>query len=244
MYIRLLNAFILSERLDLKWKSLYEVETIIRADCPKALKISAARYLQQLEHEVQEKELVSAQTSGIDSRIILNSQEDYDRLKALLKESCEMTKKFWREIGEENPRHNLIQEYGFENAKIRDSVEKCYRTICRADRPRSLKIIQLYAQYNSLVLHDLNETKALWSRVRYLQETKQNNSSYGDNRKLQNFNFMSVGIIVARADSKQMGVIKRANQEARDITEMGLMEIIDQPLEAIMPQIYSDNHSK
>lgn len=81
MVLKLMAASTMTMRLNLKWKAIYHIGSIIESTCSVSLKADASRILKIIEHEVNENEIKSSQAMGIDATNILRQQEKFEELK-------------------------------------------------------------------------------------------------------------------------------------------------------------------
>ena len=60
MVLKLMAASTMTMRLNLKWKAIYHIGSIIDSNCSVSLKADASRILKIIEHEVNENEIKSS----------------------------------------------------------------------------------------------------------------------------------------------------------------------------------------
>jgi hypothetical protein len=242
MMVKLIYSFILAMRLDLKWRAIYEIELILKSSAPLAYKICAVRFQGALEHEVEELEIISSQTIGVDAAQILRHQKQYESFKTLLQESCETMTNFWTELLSRTPNGNRLQELGFQISRYGEKITTEFQKMTFGENHRGLRVLEIYGQYLRYVVNEPEEAKRMLDKVLNIRFSLAATRNYAENTRLRNYESVSPAIIVASGDQKLMGTILTVNLEALKSLEFTRTELLGKNLTTIMPKIYGDNH--
>lgn len=230
--------------MDLKWRAIYEIEGILKSSCPMVLKISAIRFLEALEYEVEENEIIGTQTSGVDATLIINNQRQYEEFRILLGKSCDFMYKFWQELLEKKPSGNRLQELGFDIARVGETITTRFQQMTFGENNRGLRLLEIYGEYLRYVVNEPEDAKRILDKVESIKSSLLASSTYGDEKRLRNYENASPSIIVVSGDEKTMGEVISVNIEALNCLEMVRTEILGSNINIIMPKIYAIYHNK
>ena len=239
-YIVLLHSFFQSSKLDLKWKSIYEIEMILRSECDYGVKIAASCYLSSLEKEMVEFELINSQALGVDVKTVITNQEQEEQLKELLTDCCIKNMDFWKELLADNPSGNKLQELGFKITIINDQIRSCFSRM-QSKNNNNIRTLKLYGNYIHLVLNDHEESKRILLKAENMQSLSENQQFFNDKRIRFKDNIDQC-IVVASGNMKSMGTIKSINLEACRFLELSNESIIGENVDTLMPKKFAENH--
>jgi len=241
MYIRLLHSFILTQRLNLKWKAIFEIETILGSECSYNLKVAASYFLGNIEKELEDFELVNSQSIGIDIKQMMQNQKQNEELRELFKEACSKTIDLWTELSKPKPKGNLMQAIGLSLTVLNDKIKASYIKISQS-RNSNIRTLDMYAHYLKLVMCEQSEAKRVHVKVENIYNSLAANRFYSDERSLKFFENVNPCITVVSGDYRAMGTIKSANSEVLKTLEFSADDIVGKHVNLLMPRVYAEHH--
>lgn len=242
MYIVLLHSYIQSSKLELKWKSIFEIEKIIKSECRQSIKISACSFLSTIEKEMLEFELINTQVLGTDVKTMVQNLDQHEEIKQLLLTSCEKNMQFWTELLSANPSGNKLQDLGFQITIVNDDIKEC-SNIMNSKNNNNIRTLTLYGRYLQLVLNDFEESKRILQRVDNIRNTLEANQQIFNDKRIRFNESVNPCIVVASGNQFDLGTISSINLEACRLLDLNLESMIGENVDTLMPQAYSEHHN-
>ncbi len=151
--IHLLNAYIHHEKLNNKFKALFEL-MITEENKPNLQEeFSIYRYKSLIQEEMVEADIRTSETKGIDVNNIVEFQNEFVQFQSSIEKSVDLHLDFWRELLEDNPDNQKLQTLG---SKITNTVETTGLQFRRLNgiNPNNIKMLQIYGNFLKDIVND------------------------------------------------------------------------------------------
>jgi hypothetical protein len=242
MYLRLLYAYILQSRLNLKWKAIYELEVVLSSQSTFCLHINACNYLLAIEKDIEDRDAQSEGSVTIDIKAVLTSQQLHTDLKSLLLNTVAIYLSYWKEIKKEKPRGTFLQLQGFQLLEYHDKIDMLREKIT-AVNPSNLRTLILYGNFANLVENNQEKTDKIQTRIDTIKSSLANKFLVNVN-SLNFYDNINPCIIVASGDSRTIGIMKAYNPEVLKTLELSREQVAGQNVSCLMPKILSEWHDR
>lgn len=243
MYLRMLHAYILHSRLNLKWKAIYEIEIILNSGANRSLQLPASSFLLTIERGIQEADRRSMEALGIDIKLLVVTQDLHVRLKDSIKEISEVFLRFWKELSKSIPNGQILHRLGFKLNELQDQLMEI-KQLREQTNPNNLRSLVLIGNYVDLVMNNSEEVRKIEEKISTIKNTLQANKGYANVKKLQYYENISPSIVVASGNYSNIGIIKSFNPEVLKSLELAREQLIDQNVRILMPKIFSEFHDQ
>ena len=242
VYLRLLLAYILQSRLNLKWKAIYELENVLSSQSSFCVHVNACNFLLSIEQEMEDHDSVSTVGISVDIKAILTSQHSHTDLKNLLLKTVEVYLTFWKEIAKDKPRGTFLQQQGFKLLEYQGQIDILKKRINEVN-PNNLRTLILYGNFSNLVENNQEATEMISNRIETIKSSLANKFLINVN-SLSFYENINPCIIVASGDVRSIGKIKAYNPEVLKTLDLSREQISGQNVSRLMPRILSDWHDR
>src|SRR3990167_2939687 len=193
-YLRLLLAYVMCLRLGLKWRGIFELESVLKQRTDPVVTVAALMFLRTIETEVVEEDIVSTQNNGMDTAALLMHQRDFESFRDLLGRLAETMRRFWEELTHTKSSGNLLQEVGFQIAALTDEVSSTLQSITTKSSKLNVQLLQLYSEFLFLVLSEHEEARRIHLKAQNILTSMTASRNYGKGLlMMKNFDTFSPG---------------------------------------------------
>jgi hypothetical protein len=244
MYLRLLISYILHARLNLKWKAIYEIETVLIESSEIRVMTAGTVFVNTIEDEMVETEIRKKEASGLDVISLMQFQKYFADFNERLSKAYRYYYDFWAQLASEKPIIEVIKALGTRINTTNDEIKKSFELLVEKNTSQ-VKTIMLYGNYLKLVVNDSEEAEKVINRANNIISTTQNTRGYMDeNNQLKYSDATNLSIVVASGDQHSMGIIKTVNSETLRLFNFSADELKGCSIDIFMPKIYADHHDK
>ena len=241
--ISLLYSYTLANRMDQKWKALYELEYIVGSrSSPYYLQVSALYFRWQIEREEKESELKTAQILGIDIISILKQQERIEYFQDMMTDCSLLMTDFWKEVTQKTPDGNKLWEKGWRIAQKTKSITAEFKHTFKGENQRNLLILNLYSDYLRLVTNEIEESKKISSKLETIKNSIASSRTFTAVSNLKNLESGNPCVIIASGRENEMGKIISVNSQTTSVLGYSRKELVGSCVEMIMPKAFADYH--
>lgn len=242
MYLRLLYAYILQCRLNLKWQALYQIESVLGGSTSFCVHINAVNLLQTIEQEMEETDTRSSVGIRLDIQTVLASQQAHTDLKAILLQTSTNYRKFWEEVSKNAPKGIVLQHLGFQLLENLDKISKMKEKIDSIN-PNNLRTLVLSGNFVNLVENNQDQTQRIENKIETIKASLANKFMANVN-SLSLFDNINPCIVVASGDWRTIGKIKAYNPEVLKTLSFSREQIAGQSVNCLMPRVFSEWHDE
>ena len=242
--MRLLNAFILHSRLNLKWKAIFEIENVLSQSGQARVLMASTVFVNTIEHEMIETEIRKKEASGLDVMSLMHFQKYFAEFNEKLSKAYRYYFDFWAQLASEKPIIEVIKALGTRINTTNDEIKKAFDLLLEKSN-NQIKTIMLYGNYLKLVVNDIDEADKVISRANNIVNSNQAGRGYmDDNNQLKYSDATNLSIVVTSGDRHSMGVIKSVNSETLRLFNYTADELKGCSIDVFMPKIFADHHER
>lgn len=242
--MRLLNAYILHSRLNLKWKAIFEIENVLSQSSQARVLMASTVFVNTIEHEMIETEIRKKEASGLDVMSLMHFQKYFAEFNEKLSKAYRYYFDFWAQLASEKPIIEVIKALGTRINTTNDEIKKAFDLLLEKSN-NQIKTIMLYGNYLKLVVNDIDEADKVISRANNIVSSNQAARGYmDDNNQLKYSDATNLSIVVSSGDRNSMGVIKSVNSETLRLFNYTADELKGCSIDVFMPKIFADHHER
>ncbi|KRX00126.1 hypothetical protein PPERSA_10625 [Pseudocohnilembus persalinus] len=236
----LFHSFLQHDNLENKYKSLYELEKI--KDPSLQEQFCIFRYTIIIEEQIIDQDQKSTENQGVDINAIIIFQNEYVKFQDLIESSIVIYLDFWKELIEDNPDIQKLQQLGTE---INTKNEQIYNDFLDlSDRnPNHLGALKLYGFYLKSVQNEDKEALLIIEKMFYVMKSVQMNKQFIDNEKVRYDDTSNTTIITISGNKDEMALVKNCNKELEKVLGFHKSYIMDQNISKLMPKIFGEIHN-
>jgi len=239
--LHLLYAYVQREKLNNKFKALFEI-MIARDNKPSVeQEFAIYRYRSLIEEEIIDDDSKTSETKGIDVNIIVHFQNMFVAFQAALENAVELHLDFWRELLEANPGIYKLQSLG---SMITHSVEEIGERYKKLNdiNPNHIKMLQSYGQFLKNIVNDDVEGQRVLEKADYVIKSSVVNKQFIENDRLKYGENSNTCIVTVSGNQNKMGMIKNINNEITRILGFSKADLIGQNVNRIIPKYLAEIH--
>jgi hypothetical protein len=244
MYMRLLSAYILHSRLNLKWKAIFEIETVLSESSETRVLMAGTVFVNTIEHEMIETEIRKKEASGLDVMSLMHFQRYFAEFNEKLTKAYRYYYDFWGQLACEKPVIEVVKALGTRINTTNDEIKRSFDMLLEKST-NQVKTIMLYGNYLRLVVNDSEEAEKVINRANNIVSSTQAARGYMDeNNQLKYSDATNLSIVVSSGDLHSMGIIKSVNSETLRLFNYSADELKGCSIDIFMPKIFADHHDK
>lgn len=239
--LHILYAYVQREKLNNKYKALFEM-MIAKGNKPSVeQEFSIYRYKSLIEEEIIEEDSKNSETKGIDVNVIWHFQNSFVDFQAALENAVELHLEFWRELLENNPGIYKLQSLG---SMITHSVEEIGERYKKLNdiNPNHIKMLQSYGHFLKNIVNDDVEGQRVLEKADYVVKSSVVNKQFIENDRLKYGENSNTCIITVSGNQNKMGTIKNLNNEITRILGFSKADLIGQNVNRIIPKYLAEIH--
>ncbi|EAR98621.2 PAS domain S-box protein (macronuclear) [Tetrahymena thermophila SB210] len=241
--LHLLHAFIQHEKLKNKFKALFEL-MIAREHKPNIQEeFSIFRFANLIEDEIKDSDEKTGDTRNVDVNKIVLFQKRFIEFQEIIDKSVQLHLDFWKELLEENPEIQKIENMG---SKITSTVEQVKDQFQRLRDIYSnhIKCLEIYGYFLKDIVNDDIEGEKILDNVKYAKNSQSVNKQFVDQDRLKYGENSNTAILTVSGNYGQIGTVTNLNNELTRILGWSKADVIEQNISRIMPKVYADLHDK
>jgi len=239
--LHLLYAYVQKEKLDNKFKGLFELMIALDAKPSIEEEYAIFRYKNIIEDEIIENDQKHIELKGIDVNLIVDFENKFVDFQTAIEAAVESHLDFWRELLENNPEIQKLQTLGSYITKSLEEAERQYERLCTIN-PNHVKMLKIYGNFLKEVVHDENEGQRILDKAEQVDKSSAANRQFVDDDKLKYGDNANPSIITCSGNFTTMGIILNANNDVFKLLGYSKVEMIGQNINHIMPKALGDEH--
>jgi PAS domain S-box-containing protein len=239
--LHLLYAYVQKEKLDNKFKGLFELMIALEAKPSIEEEYAIFRYKNIIEDEIIENDQKHIELKGIDVNLIVDFENKFVDFQTAIEAAVESHLDFWRELLENNPEIQKLQTLGSYITKSLEAAERQYERLC-AINPNHVKMLKIYGNFLKEVVHDENEGQRILDKAEQVDKSSAANRQFVDDDKLKYGDNANPSIVTCSGNFTAMGTVLNANNEVFKLLGYSKMEMIGQNINHVMPKALGDEH--
>jgi len=240
--LHVLYAFIEREKLDNRFKALYELTLSESVKPSFEEEFSIYRYKNVIETEMIANDVRNTELKGgIDVNLVVDFQNKFMYFQELIETSVELHLDFWKELLEQNPEIQKLQSLG---TQITTSVDQTFNQFKALTKINSnqIKMLQMYGYYLRDIINDEIEGQLVLEKSDYVTKSNILNQHFIDSDKLKYGENSNTCLITVTCNDNNMGLVSNVNSEITRILNYPKEEIIGQNINSVMPRVIADRH--
>ncbi|EGR33302.1 PAS domain S-box family protein [Ichthyophthirius multifiliis] len=242
--LHLLHSYIQNEKLKNKFKALIELMIIIQELKPNIQQeFQVFRFCYLIEEEIIENDQKGGEGKSVDVNKIVLFQKEFINFQHLIARSVQLHLDFWRELLEENPEIQKIQQTGQQITQTVEQVNEKFQKL-KEIYSQHIKCLEIYGNFLKNIVNDNQEGDKILDNVNYAKNSQNINKQFVDSDKLKYGENSSTSIITCSSNYNQIGIVTNVNNELTRILGWSKSDIIDQNIYKIMPKVYGEIHNQ
>lgn len=239
--LHLLNAYLQHEKLNNKYKALFELMDTKENKPNLQEDFAIFRYKLIIEDEMIEADIRNSDSIGINVNQMVKFQNRYVGFVSTIESAVRLHGDFWRELTEDNPDIKKLQNLG---SMITNIIEDCKRQFDKLNdiNPNHSRLLETYGWFLKDVVNNENDGQRVLDRSQKLNKSV--NRSIDENANIKFEESAGTSIITISGNYKLMGTIINVNNGIRNLLGYKPQEVIGEKVDMIMPKIFADSHPK
>ena len=201
----LLYGYIQKEKLDNKFKALFELMIAADSKPSPEEEFSIFRYKNIIEEEIIENDQKHIESKGIDVNLIVDFENKFVNFQTAIEIAVEAHLDFWRELLENNPEIQKLQTLGSHITKSLEEADRQYKSLC-AINPNHLKMLKIYGNFLKDVVNDESESQRIMEKAEQIDKSSAVNRQFVDDDKLKYGDNSNPCIITVSGNFSTMGI--------------------------------------
>mgnify|MGYP000952821047 CR=1 FL=1 len=240
--LHLLFAFVYHEKLKKKYQALFEI--MITKENKPSLETELAIYRLEtiIEEEIAEYDALQTETKGTNVNQLVYFQNKFVEFQLQIEESVTHHLDFWRELLEDNPDIQKLENLGTQITTSIELAEEKFQKLSQINA-NSVKMLMIYGNYLKEISNDEQESLRILEKADYVQKNSSVNRQFVDNERLKYGENSNTCIVTLSAHIKSMGQIVNTNNEISRILGYAKSEVIGQNITKIQPKVFGEIHN-
>jgi hypothetical protein len=242
-YLLLFQSYIMHESLNQKWRAVFQMHSLKKANASLGVKVNMFRQLDLIEKEIKDKAIGQREHSGVDILKIMSYIGFYRKIVEECRESQALYLSFWTELNQEKPRAKEMKAIGEKICKCDEKIKVGYAHIIK-DNPTDLKTLLLFGNYLSLLLNNTDDSKKVLQKADNLIIATKSNLQYLEDKRIKYSDCSRLSLITISGNPETLGLIKSINLQALQCLDYSLNEVQGYKINKLMPQVYAEHHDQ
>lgn len=197
--------------------------------------------LKSIEKELQENEIKSNDSNGVDVMTIFEFKNTYSNFQICIDKTVRLQIEFWNELIEENPDIQKLINLASALTMRFEELEKMFSDLSAYDL-NSNKYLELYSRFLKEIIHDEFESKRISEKLDLMSKNRGNvhdphedkNDNFGDNNNCL--------IVTVSGNKENLGTILSVGNEIMNVLKYRPADVQGSNVKMLMPDVYSKNH--
>ncbi|EGR31396.1 PAS domain S-box family protein [Ichthyophthirius multifiliis] len=239
--LHLLHSYIQHEKLKNRFKALYELMICNELKPNMQEEFALYRFNIQIENEMKDYDERIGDNINVDVNKVVMFQKKFFEFQAYINESVQLHLDFWRQLLEENPEIQKIEQMGSTITTTVDNLQSLYLEL-KLIYPNHIKSQEIYGNFLKDIVNDTIEAEKILDSVKYTRNSYSMTRTFQDADKLKYGENSNAAIITVSGNYNQMGIVQNVNNELTRILGWSKQDILKQNISKIMPKVYSELH--
>lgn len=198
--------------------------------------------LKTIEKELQEGEIKSNDSNGVDVMTIFEFKNTYSNFQMSIDKTVKLQIEFWNELIEENPDIQKLINLASALTMKFEELEKMFGVLSAYDL-NSNKYLELYSRFLKEIIHDEFESKRISEKLDLMSKNRgsthdpheDKNDNFGDNNNCL--------IVTVSGNKDTLGNIVSIGSEVMNVLRYKPSDVQGSNVKILMPEIYAKNHN-
>ena len=239
--LHLLNAYIHHEKLQNKFKAIYELMITEENKPTIQEEFSIYRYKNQIQLEMIENDIKNTEQRGVDVNVIVLFQNNFVIFLSFIEKSVNLHLEFWRELLEENPDIQKLQSLG---SKITNSVQQTNQRfkILNEMNPNHINCLEIYGYFLKEIFNDDVEGQRILDKADYILKSTFINKQFVDKDRQKYGENSNTCIVTISGNYNSIGSIINVNNDVTRILGFSKSYLIGLNVNRLMSKCFADQH--
>lgn len=241
--LHMLYAYIQHERLKNKFKALHELMIAETHKPGLQEEFAIYRYRNIIEDEMIDSDIRGSEAKGLDLNIIITYQNKFIDFVNNIEKAVNFHLDFWRELLEENPDIEKLQNLGSRLTHQVDISSENFQKLVQIN-PNNVRTMQIYGNFLREIINDDHQGKVLLDKAESIEKNANIARKFADEERLKYSDNSSTCLITVSANINELGLVTNCTSEIKRILQFSTNELIGQNISKIMPKILGDSHDE
>ena len=240
--LRMLHAYLQHEKLENKYKALFEL-MLIQENKPNIQEeFAMCRYKDLIEREMIENDQKYSDSKEIDVNVIVHFQNSFVEFQSDIEKSVNLYLSFWRELLETSPDIQKLQSLGSRITNQVEATNTQFRKLSEMN-PNHIKCLQIYGNFLKDIVNDYQEGQKILEKADYIDKSSMVNKQLVHSDVVKYGENSNTCIITCSGNLNEIGLVMNCNNEITRILNYSKNDLIGRNINSIMPPVISQYHN-